>query len=162
MDIVTDRLTLHSLTPFEAQRIVDREHEPDDVWHADYPLDDELDPLRALAESGRSESIFTLYSVRINDGDVAVGGIGFFGPPDAEGLVEIGYGLVEAVRGHGLATEALRAAIRCALQNGAVQVNADTDLENYASQRVLEKAGFTEVSRSHESVCYEFGRRRET
>ena len=157
MDIVTDRLTLHPLTPWEAQRIVDRKPEPDDVWHADYPLDDELNPLRALAESREGEAIFTLYSIRINDGDVAVGGIGFFGPPDVKGSVEIGYGLVESVRGRGLATEALIATTQCALRNGAVQIKADTDLKNYASQRVLVKAGFTEVSRSDELIFYEFG-----
>ena len=156
VEIITDRLTLKSLTPMEARRIVERAPDPEDRWHADYPLEDELDPLRALAESRDPEAIFTLYSIRINDGDVAVGGIGFFGPPDEEGSVEIGYGLVEAVRGRGLATEALSAATRCALCNGAAQIKADTDLDNLASQRVLVKAGFTEVSRSDELVFYSF------
>ena len=44
-------MTLHSLTPMEARRIVEREPGPDDRWYANYPLEDELDPLRALAAS---------------------------------------------------------------------------------------------------------------
>ncbi len=156
VDIVTRRLTLRPLLPKEAKRIVEREPELGDRWHAEYPLDDELDPLRALAASRDPEAIFTLYSIRTTEGDVAIGGIGFFGPPDAEGAVEIGYGLVEAVRGQGFATEALIAATRFALQNGAAEVKAEAAVGNLASQRALAKAGYVEHSRSDELVCYTF------
>ena len=53
-------MTLHSLTPMEARRIVEREPGPDDRWHANYPLEDGLDPLRALAASREPEAIFTI------------------------------------------------------------------------------------------------------
>lgn len=151
-----ERLTLQSLSPVEAKRIVERKPELDDRWLADYPFEDELDPLRALAGSRDPDPIFTLYSIRISEGDTAGGGIGFFGPPDDEGSVELGYGLVEVVRRRGFASEALIAATRCGVQNGAKQVKADTARGNLASQRVLAKAGFTEVSRSDESVFYTF------
>jgi RimJ/RimL family protein N-acetyltransferase len=75
---------------------------------------------------------------------VAVGTIGFFGPPGADGVVMIGYGLVTAARGHGYATEALRAIVGVAVSDSRVQwIEADPERDNAASHRVLEKAGFT-------------------
>ena len=38
-----------------------------------------------------------------------IGAAGFQGPPDDTGAVRVGYGLAESARGHGYATEALRA-----------------------------------------------------
>ena len=40
-----------------------------------------------------------------------IGSAGFKGPPDAEGTVEIAYGLVPAYQGRGYATEAARALV---------------------------------------------------
>ena len=62
-------------------------------------------------------------------------------PPD--GAVEIGYGLSPEFWGKGYATEAVTAAAEWALkQPGVTAVEAETDEENIASQRVLAKAGF--------------------
>lgn len=97
---------------------------PEDRWHADHPLVNELDPLRALAEMTSPDPIFSLHAIR-TDGGIAVSRIGFFGPPDAHGCVEVGYGIVEGVREQGLATEALKAAVRLAEVNGARQIKAD-------------------------------------
>ena len=99
--------------------------------------------------------MFTLYQVREASSGLAVGGIGFFGPPDADGAVELGYGLVAAARGRGYATEALIGALGIAAAHGARLVRADTDLPNTASQGVLTKAGFAEVRRSEQLVFYE-------
>jgi RimJ/RimL family protein N-acetyltransferase len=157
VDIVTERLTLRPLSPAEARRIVERAPEADDRWHAEYPFEDELDPLRALADASAPDPFFTLYAIRTSDDGVAIGGIGFFGPPDEDGSVELGYGLVEAVRGRGFATEALAALTRHALSNGARRVRADTAVDNLPSQRVLAKAGFSEVSRSGGLIFSAFG-----
>lgn len=148
VDIVTERLTLHPLTAAEALRIVERAPGADDRWHADYPLEDEREPLQALAGASAPDPFFTLYVIRTSDDGVAIGGIGFFGTPDEGGSVELGYGLVEAVRGRGFATEALTALTQHALSNGARRIRADTAFDNLASQHVLAKAGFSEVSRS--------------
>ncbi len=56
---------------------------------------------------------------------------------------EIGYGIREAFRGRGYATEAVRLALRWAFGHPEVKaVEAETDPGNAASQRVLEKCGF--------------------
>ncbi|MFG2679395.1 GNAT family N-acetyltransferase [Streptomyces sp. NPDC048392] len=84
--------------------------------------------------------------VRREDGR-AVGGMGFHGPPDEDGRVEIGYDLAEAARGNGYATEALRALSAWALAREEVtSVFATTEPENTASQAVLARAGFVRVA----------------
>lgn len=153
--IETPRLRLEPISPELAARIVAGPREPTDAWHPEYPLADELVPLRSLASSAHPDPIFTLYLIRLRSDGLAIGGLGFFGPPDENGRIEFGYGLVAAARGRGLATEAVMAALDFAATAGARSAAADTDLDNLASQRVLLKAGMTEVNRSETQVFYE-------
>lgn len=75
-----------------------------------------------------------------------VGGVGFKAPPDAQGEVEIAYGVVPMFQNLGYATEAARAGLDFAFGNDAVQrVIAHTKDENNASTRVLEKCGFLRI-----------------
>ncbi|MFC8867766.1 GNAT family N-acetyltransferase [Streptomyces sp. NPDC057148] len=98
--------------------------------------------------------VFTL--VRREDG-LAVGGMGFHGPPDEDGRVEIGYDLAEAARGHGYATEALRVLSAWALARDEVtSVFATTEPDNTASQAVIARAGFRRVTgEDAEQYAYE-------
>lgn len=84
----------------------------------------------------------------------AIGGFGFFGPPDGVGQVEFGYGLVASARGLGLATEAVRRALEVATEHGALSAVAVTDIHNRPSQRVLEKAGVLETSRDESTIYF--------
>jgi RimJ/RimL family protein N-acetyltransferase len=154
-DVRTARLVLHRILPAEAARIVAGAPGPDDRWHPEYPFEDELAPLGSLVAATAPDPVFTLYQVQDAQSGLAIGGIGFFGPPDPEGAVEFGYGLVAAARGRGLATEAVRAVARLAAQHGAVLLRADTTPANAASQRVLEKAGLIEVRRTDDLVWFE-------
>lgn len=147
-------MILHPIAPSEARKIVDGSGRAQGGWHPNYPLADELDPLRMLADAPEAIAVFGLYQIRLRTSGLAIGGIGFFGPPDAEGCVEVGYGLVEAERGKGLATEALRRLVNVAAANGASCVKADTDIVNRASQRVLEKAAFAETHRAGTLIYY--------
>jgi len=139
---------LHVITPAEAARIVAGTPLPDDRWHPEYPLADELDVLRPLADDVAPDPVFGLMMIRDAGDGLAVGGIGFFGPPDADGAVEVGYGLVPAVRGRGFASAALTQAIAIAFEHGVRVVRADTDPANLPSSRVLERAGFRELPTS--------------
>ncbi|MBF4510907.1 GNAT family N-acetyltransferase [Plantibacter sp. VKM Ac-2885] len=153
MIIRTERTTLEPISPALARRIVERDERDGDDWHPEYPFADELGPLRGLAESTTGDPIFTLYVIR--DADVtAVGGLGFFGPPDSDGRVEFGYGLVPAARGVGLATEAVVGALAFAAAHGAERAAAETDVTNVASQRVLLKAGLAETGRTATTVSF--------
>jgi RimJ/RimL family protein N-acetyltransferase len=86
-----------------------------------------------------------------------VAGAGYLGPPE-DGTVEIGYSVVAEARGAGLATEIVEALVRRAFESGAVQrVVAETTAANAASQRVLERNGFTPagVGRDADSVRFQ-------
>lgn len=72
-----------------------------------------------------------------------VGTAGFKGPPGAEGVVEIAYGVAPEYQGRGYATEAASALVEFALNDSRVQtVRAHTLPEPNASTRVLTKNGF--------------------
>ncbi len=87
--------------------------------------------------------------VRTEDGR-ALGALGFHAAPDEEGRVEIGYDLVEAARGRGYATEAVRALVgwttERARERGDVRsLWAVVDRSNTASQAVVGRAGFRQA-----------------
>lgn len=73
---------------------------------------------------------------------VRMGDLGFKGGP-RKGRVEIGYGIDENYEGQGFTTEGLEAMCQWAFsQKDTYIVEAETEPQNKASQRVLEKAGF--------------------
>lgn len=84
----------------------------------------------------------------------------FHGPEDELKDVEIGYHIGEAYQGKGYGTEAARAAVKWGLAElhklGAEQkIVGKAEHENWASRRVLEKAGFTYVSAEQYLSVYE-------
>jgi len=99
-----------------------------------------------LERAGPSASVATFghYHLVERDSGLVVGGIGFLGVPHA-GVVEMGYGVVPSRQGRGYATEALDGLLRFAWEADPTleSVVAGTDGDNVASQRVLEKTGFT-------------------
>jgi [ribosomal protein S5]-alanine N-acetyltransferase len=90
--------------------------------------------------------LFSTYFVMVlKESGEPAGEIGFKGPP-AEGKVEVGYGTREYHQGKGLMTEALRVLSQWTFsqrQHPVQTIIAHTEKDNAASQRVLEKAGFS-------------------
>lgn len=73
---------------------------------------------------------------------MVAGNGGFKGPPDAAGVVEIGYEVAPAYRGRGLATEAVKALVTLAfLHEPVTAVCATTLAQRNASNSVLRKLG---------------------
>ncbi|CAN5668226.1 GNAT family N-acetyltransferase [soil metagenome] len=79
------------------------------------------------------------------DGSLA-GSVGFKGPPDANGCVEIGYGIEPPFRQRGYATEAVKGLLGWAWSEGVTRVVAECHDANQASIRVLEKAGMARTT----------------
>ena len=72
-----------------------------------------------------------------------VGSCAFKGPADADGIVEIAYGVVDEQRGKGYATEAAEAMVAFAFGHAHVRlVRAHTLSDESASARVLAKCAF--------------------
>ena len=82
-------------------------------------------------------------------GLLALGLMGDKGGPDADGDLEIGYGLNPDAWNQGYASEALRALLpHWHAQPGVRSVTAQTATSNPASARALEKCGFAVVGKS--------------
>lgn len=79
-----------------------------------------------------------------------MGDVGFKGPAK-DRTVEIGYGILPSYEGNGYMTEAVQGIIRWAFSQQDVDfVEAETDPDNRASQRILEKCGFVPTGKTGE------------
>jgi len=77
-----------------------------------------------------------------DDGRVA-GECGIKAPPDADGVVEIGYGLAAPSRGRGLGRRLVAALVaELSARPGVQRIEAEVHVGNVASRRVLEANGF--------------------
>ena len=74
---------------------------------------------------------------------VVVGSADFKNAPNQNGEVEIGYGLGKEFEHSGYMTEAVKAMCKfAATQDNISHVIAETDVDGFASQRILERCGF--------------------
>ena len=157
MQIETPRLLLVPLTP---------EHL--DLWTRDIPaLERELDcsyqaePTEGIfrdivrgqvtrAQNDPARYFWHSFWLMLRKADrCVIGSIDFKGVPNAAGEVEIGYGQAPAFEHRGYMTEAVRAFCAWALeQEGVTHILAETETDNLASQRILKRCGFEEISRA--------------
>lgn len=89
-----------------------------------------------------------------------VGAGGYLGPPDAAGIVEIGYSVASEHQRQGYATEFVACLVAHAWRQPAVRIiQAHTTAANVASVRVLERAGFVraDIGSAPEQVRYVHG-----
>lgn len=103
--------------------------------------------LEKLTAGGRDAagwySWYALRNAENNTPRTLVGSGGFTGPPDADGVAEIGYSIVADWQGQGLATELVAGLVQQAAATGMVRrLVAHTQPENLASQKVLLANGF--------------------
>lgn len=89
--------------------------------------------------------------------NTVVAGIVFKGPPDENGNTELGAGTLDGFMNRGYMTETTKLLCAWALKNTRVKnIVANCSPENFASQRTLEKCGFTVVTKSAENWYWEF------
>lgn len=80
-----------------------------------------------------------------------IGAGGFKGPPDADGIVEIGYSVLPEYQRRGFALEAVLGLVQFAFNQPKVQmICAHTLASGEASIGVLKKAGFRMIGRGHD------------
>ena len=84
---------------------------------------------------------YAIWMIELKDG-THIGELCFKGL-SVDGIAEIGYGISAEYQNNGYATEAVKAALEWAFAHPeTAAVEAETDSENTASGRVLEKCGF--------------------
>lgn len=80
------------------------------------------------------------------EGPEVVGLISLKRPADADGVVEIGYGIADSRQRRGHASRAVALVLNELASDSRIRtVTADTAVDNIASQRVLEKNGFVRI-----------------
>ncbi|MBF4634349.1 GNAT family N-acetyltransferase [Agreia pratensis] len=77
--------------------------------------------------------------------NVVVGHAGFHAPPDARGMLEVGYTVLEAHRRQGYATSTVSLLLQEAAEHAASVVRASVSPDNVASLAVVRKLGFVHV-----------------
>ncbi|SHN04544.1 GNAT family N-acetyltransferase [Actinacidiphila paucisporea] len=154
---MTARLVLHPLSAAEAERVRDGRRGDGVRWADGYPTEGDVSAvtrfLRTCARGGDPRP-FGTYGIRLRADGTTVGGVDFHGPPDEDGGVTVGYGLVPSARGSGYASEALRGLLDVARAQGVSSVAGDTDIGNTASQRVMAAAGMRLVATTEQLAFY--------
>lgn len=148
--LYTNRLKLIPLTSYhlsigiENKELMDRQLglTPTGIKLSDNILRSFQIRLYRIMEDQKNWLYYTFWQIVLMDGNNAIGEIGFNGPPSMSGELEVGYYIDAPYQGNGYMTEALREIIRWAFVNPTVNyVKARTAKDNFASQRVLQKAG---------------------
>jgi RimJ/RimL family protein N-acetyltransferase len=106
----------------------------------------------------QKENGFCRWAVLEKSSGEIIGSCGFARPHATE-EIELGYLFARKTWGKGFATEAAGACLRFGFENfGFREIIALTDLENTASQKVLEKIGFIkrgiEIFRNEKNLVY--------
>lgn len=127
--------------------------------HSNWPTEDTKDILpiinKALEET-KVPSGFEFWMIVNKESSEIIGDIGFHGKPDENGVVEIGYGLVQQERGKGYGFEAAKAIMEWTLAQEEVKVvKADCLVDNIPSVRILEKLGMHETGRDEKFIFWE-------
>ncbi len=160
--LTTERLLLIPMTHEQVRSVIIGEEIPhhgisiekDPHW----PRKDTLDILPVadqILESLEHPSGFEIWMIVKRDTQTVIGDIGFHGPPDETGNVEIGCGLVESKQSHGFGTEALHALIEWALKQPEVNsISATCLLLNHPSRKILEKNQMREIARIDDHITY--------
>ncbi|MGM9619684.1 MAG: GNAT family N-acetyltransferase [Oscillospiraceae bacterium] len=157
MQIETERLEITALTPAQlelwTEHMAALERELRCSYRAEPMEGSFLEIVRGQAKKAKEDPAHYLWHsfwliIRKADRCV-VGSIDFKNVPDSRGEVEIGYGLGPEFEHKGYMTETVRAFCGWALrQDGVRHVIAETERDNAASQRVLQRCGFTEYARN--------------
>jgi len=132
--IQTKRFSIRLVSDEEIKQFV--ENAPDEEMKKAYG-----EMLQGALNHPNDRKWYAIWTMELPDGTY-IGDLCFKGIT-SDGMVEIGYGMSPNFEGKGYMTEAVTAMIQWAnTQEGVRRIEAETDPENIASQRVLEKAGF--------------------
>ena len=132
--IETENLKIYAASQNEMEKFI--ELQTNEVLKAAY-----TEMLNGCIENPEQWEWYAIWMIELKDG-THIGELCFKGL-DSNGVVEIGYGIMEQYQEHGYATEAVKAISAWAFQEPKVTaIEAEIDSKNIASKKVLEKCGF--------------------
>ena len=160
--LLTDRLELYPL-PAAAAAALPHERETAARLLAAtlapaWPQIDLLDVLPVQAAAAPGDERFGVWVMLERETGTIVGDVGFMGPPQVDGSLELGYSVIPDRRRRGYATEAAQAIVGWALrQPGVTTALAHCDRDNEASVRTLERIGFERTGKAEGQLAWRFG-----
>ncbi len=163
--IRTTRLVLHPMTGEMADAALARDELAFEKigfhTHGLWPFGDLCDALPFFIEllHDHEPDLFGPWVIVLQEEHTIIGDIGFKGPPDENGTIEIGFSIIASERQKGYCYEAADALIEQGRKHTSVQkIIAECLIRNTASARVLHKLHFAEVSRNDEYIKWELRR----
>ncbi|MEA3019543.1 MAG: [ribosomal protein S5]-alanine N-acetyltransferase [Actinomycetota bacterium] len=158
--IVTERLTLYALSPplvallaaadWDAARATEPPYDISDETFSD----DEHVLLLRLAQLAKDpdEEPWLMRVAVLKGTRQVVGRVGFHQPPDAEGVVEVGYSVTARFRRQGFAVEMAEGLIAWAASRGCSACLASVRPDNAPSLATIEKLGFVKVGEQMDEI----------
>lgn len=132
----TERLILYPITNEETEHLI--ADEQDAEMKQAYS-----EMLQGCVQNPNERIWYAVWYIELKNSPHTIVGDFCFKGLNADGMVEIGYGLYDGCCGHGYMTETLEAVCKWAvLQPHVKRIEAETAPENSASQRVLFRVGF--------------------
>jgi RimJ/RimL family protein N-acetyltransferase len=81
-----------------------------------------------------------------------MGHAGFHGPPNADGMAEMGYTIFPEFRRRGLATETAERLIAFAKENGATRIRASVSPDNAPSLAMVKRLGLVQIGEQMDEI----------
>jgi RimJ/RimL family protein N-acetyltransferase len=138
----TQRLVLRPLTVADAEALHAIYSDADAMTWWSHAPHDAVEQTRDRVTRNVSTADWRAWAVTLKGDDTAIGTLAAHEKRQGK-VVEIGYALVRAQWGQGLAREAVSALITRLFAEGNRRVFADTDPDNRASNHLLQTLGFT-------------------
>jgi len=136
MKIETERLLLYPISNEEMKIIIEQEADPE-MKQAYSEM------LQGCIDDSKNRVWYAIWLMELKESQGTIVGDFCFKGIEPDGMVEIGYGLRSGFCKKGYMAEAVKAASKWALnQDGVTRVEAETDPDNLASQKVLDRVGY--------------------
>lgn len=152
--ISTHRLELHVVRPEDYELLAVNRSDPRPWTDRGFTnphgyLVDDPGPLPyrlPLVRAVPSRAPYLMRAAVLADERVIIGGAGFHALPNADGMIEIGYSVLEPFRRNGFGTEILHGMWRWAIEQPGVRILRYTvGIDNVPSQRIVRSLGFAHV-----------------
>ena len=159
--LITERMDLRPLSALAAAALPEDREEASRILGAalppEWPRPDLFDVLPIQAAASPGTECFGVWVIIQRDSGSVVGDVGFIGPPDEAGSIEVGYSVIPDRRRRGYATEAAGAIVEWALsQPDVLVVVAGCDSDNAPSIRTLERIGFRRTGEANGQIRWRY------
>jgi len=157
--IETERLILDEVNDGDVKEVFELRSNPETMKYIPRPLvkshEDALEHIKMIKEKIENNTGIN-WAIRLKDNSKLLGIIGFYRLQPENYRAEIGYMILPEFHGKGLVPEAVTRLIKFGFEDLRLHsIEAVIDPENYASEKVLQKCGFTKEAHLKEAEFYE-------